>query len=76
MERVLWYVLVAALLTIPANTQTSNEPPEQKLVDIMCELNLGDIPSCPASSCKEVADTKLRSARSGYYWLVKNAAKF
>ena len=42
----------------------------------MCELHLGDIPSCPASSCKEVADTKLRSAQYGYHWLMGNVSKF
>ena len=26
---------------------------------ILCQLSLGDIPLCPASSCKEVADTRL-----------------
>ena len=72
MKTIRWCVLAAVLLTASANAHTSNESQEQKLVDIMCELHLGDIPSCPASSCKEVADTKLRSAQSGYHWLLRN----
>ena len=36
---------------------------------IMCQLYLGGIPLCPASSCKEVADTRLWNTRSGLHWL-------
>ena len=39
------------------------------LSGIMCQLYLGGIPLCPASSCKEVADTRLWSTRSGLHWL-------
>ena len=62
----------------PQPLQRTNfvESQEQKLADITCELHLGDIPSCPASSCKEVADTKLWSARSGHHWLARNVSKF
>ena len=70
-------ILLAVLVAVSASTENNFiESQEQKLVDIMCELHLGDIPSCPASSCKEVADTKLRSAQSGYHWLVRNVSKF
>ena len=39
------------------------------LSGIMCQLYLGGIPLCPASSCKEIADTRLWDTRSGLHWL-------
>ena len=41
-------------------------------VHCCCDIHLGDIPSNPASSCKEVADTKLSVSRSGYHWLAQD----
>ena len=43
-------------------------------VSVHCcsDIHLGDIPSNPASSCKEVADTKLSVSRSGYHWLARD----
>ena len=70
-------ILVAVLVTASASTENNFvESQEQRLADIMCQLFLGDIPRCPASSCKEVADTKLWSARSGHHWLARNVSKF
>jgi len=74
MKAAICCVVLAVVLMVSA--QTSNESQEQKLADIMCQLFLGDIPRCPASSCKEVADTKLWRARSGHHWLVRNAQTF
>jgi len=74
MKAAICCVVLAVVLMVSA--QTSNESQEQRLADIMCQLFLGDIPRCPASSCKEVADTKLWTARSGYHWLVRNVQTF
>ena len=46
------------------------------LQGILCQLSLGDIPLCPASSCKEVADTRLGDSRSGLYWLTNGDTVF
>ena len=40
-----------------------------KMSGIMCQLFLGGIPLCPASSCKEIYDTRLWDSRSGLHWL-------
>ena len=40
-----------------------------KMSGIMCQLFLGGIPLCPASSCKEIAGTRLWDTRSGLHWL-------
>ena len=70
-------ILLAVLVAASASTENNFvESQEQKLADITCELHLGDIPSCPASSCKEVGDTKLGGERYGYHWLVRNISKF
>ena len=70
--------LLCLVLEILPNlsAQLSNESEEHMLSDIMCQLFLGDIPRCPASSCKEVADTKLGNSRDGIHWLVKDFSSF
>ena len=52
-----WYVILVAAALLNDFAQATNESREKDtdIVDITCELHLGDIPSCPASSCKEVA---------------------
>ena len=57
-----WSLLLAVLVlaSIPVS------------VHCCCDIHLGDIPSNPASSCKEVADTKLSVSRSGYHWLARD----
>ena len=42
------------------------------LPGIVCQLFLGGIPLCPASSCKEVADATLWRSRSGLHWLTSD----
>ena len=73
--------LLASLLAASANTDNiSNDLSRdsdccEQLTSLMCELHLGDIPSCPASSCKEVAAV-LSKDRSGLHWLKENNKKF
>ena len=70
-------LLCLVLAVLPnLSAQLSNESEEHMLSDIMCQLHLGDIPRCPASSCKEVADTKLGNSRDGIHWLVKDFLSF
>ena len=52
-----------------AVSQTSSYDKIPSLSGILCQLFLGGIPLCPASSCKEVADTSLWNTRSGLHWL-------
>ena len=78
--KTLIYVL-ASLLAASADTENiSNDLSRdsdccEQLTSLMCELHLGDIPSCPASSCKEVAAV-LSKDRSGLHWLKENNKKF
>ena len=73
--------LLASLLAASADTENiSNDLSRdsdccEQLTSLMCELHLGDIPSCPASSCKEVAAV-LSKDRSGLHWLKENNKKF
>ena len=66
-----WLVLASA-----STESNTGQAPEQPPRSITCELHLGDIPSCPASSCKEVADTKLRNAQYGHHWLARGNTRF
>ena len=43
---------------------------------ILCQLFLGDIPLCPATSCKEIAEIKLWQPRSGQHWLTNGYTSF
>ena len=50
-----------------ASAAATNTP---SLPEIVCQLFLGGVPLCPASSCKEIAETTLWSDfRSGLHWL-------
>ena len=70
-------LLCLVLAVLPnLSAQLSNESEEHMLSDIMCQLFLGDIPRCPASSCKEVVEKKLWSSRSGMHWLLKDFTSF
>ena len=60
-------LLVAALQI--ATSQKTNYDQIPSLSGILCQLHLGEIPLCPASSCKEVADTRLLNTQSGLHWL-------
>ena len=60
-------LLLAALHV--ATSQKTNYDQFPSLSGILCQLFLGGIPLCPASSCKEVADTSLWNTRSGLHWL-------
>ena len=62
----LCFVLAAALLTASAHEL---EDRVGRLENITCQAFLGDIPGCPARSCKHIVDTKLWPSRSGYHWL-------
>ena len=59
-------VLAAVLLTASAHEL---EDRVGRLENITCQAFLGDIPGCPARSCKHIVDTKLWPSRSGYHWL-------
>ena len=62
----LYFVLAAVLLTASAHEL---EDRVGRLENITCQAFLGDIPGCPARSCKHIVDTKLWPSRSGYHWL-------
>jgi hypothetical protein len=62
-------LLLALAATASASSQAeyyANLPP---LSGVLCQLFMGGIPLCPASSCKEAADTRLWAPRSGLHWL-------
>ena len=54
----------------------AHESLSETLSGFMCQLHLGDIPRCPATSCKEIADTKLAQSRSGQHWLTDGSTSF
>ena len=51
-----YLLLLVVVATASASSFDGSIP---SLQGILCQLSLGDIPLCPASSCKEVADTRL-----------------
>ena len=80
--KIMYFVALAIVLQI-ASTQLENEGeiiiPENQSNDlsgVLCQLFLGDVPRCPASSCKEIADYKLWSPRSGLHWLTDGRTLF
>ena len=58
--------LLAILLAASAHEL---EDRVERLETITCQAFLGDIPACPAASCKAIVDTKLSPLRSGNHWL-------
>ena len=66
MMAMLCSILAAVLLTASAHEL---EDCVGRLENITCQAFLGDIPGCPARSCKHIVDTKLWPSRSGYHWL-------
>ena len=66
-KEVLLLVFVALLQAVSSQEHGSGELPA--LSRIVCQLFLGDIPLCPGSSCKEIAETRLWNSRSGLHWL-------
>ena len=77
MKILLFCLLVAVFQTASASVENNvAEQQDPSLSDIMCQLFLGDIPRCPASSCKEVADTKFWRARTGKHWLKNTDSVF
>ena len=66
-------LLVVVLILQPAVAYKSLS---ETLSGFMCQLFLGDIPRCPATSCKEIADTKLAQSRSGQHWLTDGSTSF
>ena len=71
MMAMLCFVLAAVLLTASAHEL---EDRVGRLENITCQAFLGDIPGCPARSCKHIVDTKLWPSRSGYHWLGDSSA--
>ena len=67
MKAVTTLVVVVVLQMVSGQGIGSGQSPA--LSTIMCQLFLGDIPLCPASSCKELADLKVWNLRSGQHWL-------
>ena len=67
------FVLVMVVVLQPA---LAHESLSEILSGFMCQLHLGDIPRCPATSCKEIADTKLAQSRSGLHWLTNGSTLF
>ena len=67
------FVLVMVVVLQPS---LAHEPLSETLSGFMCQLHLGDIPRCPATSCKEIADTKLAQSRSGQHWLTNGSTSF
>ena len=60
-------LLVVAAVT--ASSQASLYDSLPSLSGIFCQLYLGEIPLCPASSCKEIAETRLGKSPTGFHWL-------
>lgn len=63
------YFLTLLFATASASSQADDYSSIPSLQGILCQMHLGDIPLCAASSCKEIADTRLETSRSGLHWL-------
>ena len=63
------------LLVVLAISAATGQVAGQTLSGILCQLFLGDIPLCPASSCKEIADTSLWRPPHGLHWLTDGQNK-
>ena len=63
------------LLVVLAISAATGQVAGQTLSGILCQLFLGDIPLCPASSCKEIADTSLWRSPYGLHWLTDGQNK-
>ena len=70
MKVALLLVITVALQTVWSKELEYNFGQIPALSGIMCQLFLGGIPLCPASSCKEIADTRLWDTRSDLHWLI------
>ena len=57
------------LLLVVAVSTASAASSYPSLSGIVCQLFLGGISLYPGSSCKEIAETRLWSSRSGLHWL-------
>ena len=60
-------LLIVAAVT--ASSQASFYDNLPSLSGIFCQLFLGEIPLCPASTCKEVAETRLGKSSTGFHWV-------
>lgn len=79
MKIALGLLLVVAIIqtaTAQDGNYSNMESQGQTLSVMMCQLFLGDIPRCPASSCKDIADTKLWKSRSGQHWLTNGSTVY
>ena len=63
-------LLVVAVSTASAASLYGSIP---SLPGIVCQLFLGGVPLCPGSSCKDIAETRLWSSRSGLHWLTSKS---
>ena len=69
-------LLVVVFATASASSQADYYSSIPSVQGLLCQLHLGDIPLCPASSCKEIADTRLGNSRSGLHWLTNGHTVF
>ena len=75
MKILLIAVAVTAMLTA-SNSAPTDFTGTTNAAAVICQLNQGNIPLCPATSCKELAETRLDTTdyRTGYYWLTNGAS--
>jgi hypothetical protein len=69
-------LVLLVVATASASSQADFYGGIPSLQGILCQLHLGDIPLCPASSCKEIADTRPGDSRSGLHWLTNGDTVF
>ena len=69
-------LVLLVVATASASSQADFYGDIPSLQGILCQLHLGDIPLCPASSCKEIADTRPGDSRSGLHWLTNGDTVF
>ena len=60
---------ILLILVVVAAASASGPTATSSTAEILCQAFLGDIPLCSASSCWEIANTKLSATRNGFYWL-------
>ena len=69
-------LLLVLVVVATASSQAAVYESIPSVSGVLCQLFLGDIPLCPASSCKEIADTRLGNSRSGLHWLTNGHTVF
>jgi hypothetical protein len=63
--KILLVLAVAVVVAVSGIPSCTNLGPSQ----LLCQVFLGGTHFCPATSCAQIAQTRVWDAKDGYYWL-------